>query len=669
MISISKTKYFLIFALTFVLFYQAKILANDYLNYPTVQRIRILIKSPRMPMAVTGCHPNKSKLIRFTKVAEVVLIINQNQKWTSERFQDSFFSKIHGLYCATYLSLLPSTFSNEFNDSNKSIEKEKLRRIKGDVVLKTESEVSATFVAVHSQLTPPQMIGLVPSGCAAAFNTEVTNLLLMPIPYDTGCHKYSLFSKFKSQGYCILQSQTQLTSKELYAKNQSGFEIFYKIKSFKDKKRIDECPKDCELQNFKLIEIFRIENCRQFNIKIVSRYRFNRNDLELLVAHSEEFTGLFLIVQFGGLVALAFGLSIKQIATILAQKNRVIQKYLIKFILVFFGIICFYQTFLVTNRYLTYETVTQTLIENSYENCGLFPQLILAASPKSADYSEPSIFDLSNNGNIFSLFPKIETIRWKNAEIVPMTALTYRLETKRNQIIALEFNRSGIKEVLVDFNLNSSIRKSLVQLKQVNSDRKALSVSLIDKKQLFELKITQQTFRLLPPPFDTGCHDYDWLLPDWDSNWHLSGRYRCEHNCQESYFKKSLNCTIGFTNFYSFSQNGRLEKENKERFDACSVDVSYLFKNLTEIKSCLEMCKPTCLDYQYKVREVLSNNYDSKARLRLTFDDDFIVKYLSTAKMSFFDFFYEVFGLVSLWFGFAIVDIVCLFSKLLGNKN
>lgn len=50
------------------------------------------------------------------------------------------------------------------------------------------------------------------------------------------------------------------------------------------------------------------------------------------------------------------------------------------------------------------------------------------------------------------------------------------------------------------------------------------------------------------------------------------------------------------------------------------------------------------------------NCTDSMTRVRLRFDDGFVVKFVSQPKMMHFDLFYEAGGIVSLWFGLTILD-------------
>lgn len=464
-----------------ILVYQTFDLFENYLNYPTVQSINILSRAPRGPISVSICDQNYRKVVLFVLGSKCILTSYERENFNFDRLQQPFYSVGSLLYCATYLSQLPSKeIEIELNGNGKELigngkelikkesklfekekefikEKELIER-KPIFIVRFNTQFEVGFSAIHSQLSPPQLFEKLPMGCMAQFNVEAINSILMPSPYDTECFEYNLKS-VKSKEDCIYQcSFNNKDTSELYSLNRTIFETWVlrllKFGKFKSKKECkNACAKNCEMQHFWASERGSLENCGIFSILKGSKYLYQRTDVELLMIHKEAFTSLFLAVQLDGLVSLWFGLSIKDVSEFTFEKILFIRKYFSKFLSFLYYFICFYQIFLISIYYFKFETKTKTIIEISYEIEGVFPKMEFLVYK--------GLLDIRENGEVGHFFKKLETKNWKNQNNRSrITSLAYKEEIRsigKAQRIAFGYERSGTKEVNFEFD-ETSIR-------------------------------------------------------------------------------------------------------------------------------------------------------------------------------------------------------------------
>lgn len=112
---------------------------------------------------------------------------------------------------------------------------------------------------------------------------------------------------------------------------------------------------------------------------------------------------------------------------------------------------------------------------------------------------------------------------------------------------------------------------------------------------------------------------------------------------------------------YSIDEFGKLAfVYNEKVFELCNQSQWSLRTQLSANASryCQQECKRPCRDYQYNVRLHVKKVFDTIARIRFRFDTGFVVVFTSLPKMSAFDLLYEVGGLVSLWFGYSLINSI-----------
>lgn len=632
----------------FVLISQAIHLVTDYLAYPTVQTVNIL--SSRRPMSVTLCDKNYDQLMNFVQKSECVLVSKDLKSNFDVRLQHPMLSRKAGLYCATYLSRLsPSLNKNQINTS-----------LLKDVWMYTRTRIG--FTAVHSPLSPPQLLSsLIESGCSAEIDVAVTSLFLMPSPYDTRCREYDEKAEIRSRDDCLLQCTNRFNLTDLYVEENNFYKAMpSQVNRTGNSKRICsvQCLKKCDIDHYSFTASYIVSNARMcyfLNLKMNVRYMYKQLELVLQITHVPEFTSALLFVQIGGLVGLWFGRSVNAIFKATVQKIYVVRIHLTKLIWLSYSLTSFYQIVLAVVDYFNFKTITSTFFDNNYESDGIFPSLEFCF-PKLVIDS----LDFDDSGNASELFKKYETMAW-NGSANSITKLTW-IDDDIRKTFRFDYERKGIKEVHFELNwiFPYPLNSWFLDVKQ--SFSLILLFQLVTGPTDFDVRVKQQTFELMPPPYDTGCRDYG---KDFNSNVNYSGRYGCESVCLNNFFKARFNCSSHYSHFYKIGNQGIVERLKRiENWDYCDQEEFRLGEDLIKtglIKDCMRSCKPSCTDYQYKVRShpVKQKNPDNIVRIRLRFDDGFVLKFVSMPKMTSFDFFYEVGGIVSLWFGWDIVGLIC----------
>lgn len=497
----------------------------------------------------------------------------------------------------------------------------------------------------------------------------------MPEPYDTGCRHYEgqTKSEVKSRDDCVLQCMTGKKSIEIFTENVTEFVNNAKLSKTDQivvKRRHCNrlCPNQCEIQHYSMktkTEVNDKEVCAAFNQMFLPKYIFDRVELELLVRYKEAFSGLFLLVSFGSLLSLWFGLSVSAISRATVERINLIRLSLTKFLPLLYSFAFLCQISLALYRYLKYETVTCPVLEGSYEEVGLLPNFevfVMHLKINGKKYLYP---DFKEGDTIQNVFNKYESWEWNGKNVSMAKVALHRDDSG----LGLRFGfQRNVKEIRLNLNLTApsfmpadlEIIPPLVKLFQATWP--PLSVSTLAKYGIYEFIVRQRMFQMLAPPYDTACHDDGEKSFDSNSNWVLTGRYECEAKCREFHFILMLNCTPGLTEFYSIDKSGKLKVLANARHLACSKRVFALneAKVWQAAKTCLESCAPSCVDYQYNVRKIesISKRNDSLARVRIRFEKHgFAVKYLFKPKKKLFDLFYECGSLLTLWFGLSVVDI------------
>lgn len=212
--------------------------------------------------------------------------------------------------------------------------------------------------------------------------------------------------------------------------------------------------------------------------------------------------------------------------------------------------------------------------------------------------------------------------------------------------------------------------KQAFDFKAVQSIWSYLLVKQVRKPEIHELTLNQQTFKLLAPPYDTGCHDYGGR----DSNWRFSGRHQCEFECLNRHLKEQLNCTDDFIEYYSIESINRKQilKKALKKESLVSCERQNRLKVIDEFaKVCASSCAPPCTDFKYSIKYFFRSLKRSSGivQIKFVFDNNgFVVKYVSEPRMTLFDLFYEVGGFISLWFGFTLLDVLLYLIRIMSKR-
>lgn len=486
----------------------------------------------------------------------------------------------------------------------------------------------------------------------------------MESPYDTKCRKYK--NSFLSKYDCIERCMSNSEPDTLYIYNLTQFLTSSAKNSKKQSRKVcaNRCPRDCQQSHYSLNPTTLIKNyleCEVITMIYAPKYIFNRFEIELLIEHNAQFSLLFLIVQFGALVGFYFGLSINDVSKATVAKIRFVRIYLKKLMSVLYSLVCIYQIILVLFIYFKYQTVTKTVL-SSYKSLGMFPSIEIKIKSSIAT----PVF-ITNGSNIKKYFEKLESVKW-NGQKERISTVQY-LKTNAALWKNLYFNlKNSAQELLFHPNKTTMFKEKTDTIFLIlhQSETSLITLEEVVSSRSVETQISQQTFELLPPPYDTDCYDYH----DLNNSVQLyDGRYGCEEACQNNLSRHFLNCLTNELELYSIDETGVLvAKPTKETNMLCDRKVKS-FDNYTrftdERKRCIEMCKQSCRDFLYKARTIRGKVSESNPQIRLRFDSGLAIKYVSTPKMTPFDLFYEVGGLLCLWFPFSLIDFIYLFSKCL----
>lgn len=326
-------------------------------------------------------------------------------------------------------------------------------------------------------------------------------------------------------------------------------------------------------------------------------------------------------------------------------------------------VICLYQVTRVVFNYLKYEIIANVVLD-SYEKVGVMPRIEF-----DIDHAENKTKSIAKNlskGNIKCLIilnnksrihPNYVRIK-QGSSFFPNT-LTYIMGNSRRNIKSLNYQFNISRLVSSDNGVNIFVYSDFYTLEK--------NLWYYGTNGIF---VHHETFEYLGPPFENVCqHESEDLANDL-----MDARKGCMIECFEKEAKRKLNCmwkkeAVYFSENYSFSSIS-LDSEMKLcSYNAKEKTREFLFN---QENSCLDVCKPLCVDRQYRVKS--RYNWDSeivgkKLIVNLEFANDFAVVYKSIPKMKLFDLFYETCSLASLWLGFSILNIPLLFAEGRFNIN
>jgi hypothetical protein len=162
--------------------------------------------------------------------------------------------------------------------------------------------------------------------------------------------------------------------------------------------------------------------------------------------------------------------------------------------------------------------------------------------------------------------------------------------------------------------------------------------------------------KLLPFPYSTDCYDYGN-----EENPLLN--YKSREDCIVKHLeKKEFNeCGCNKRWFYGYSNHQNLS-------NICQKSVECKFNAKSEMKSLEKICKFNCLNEYYM--NILVNQREEKGLSPLNINNlvfirckkyEILLTYLP--KMNLIQYLCSIGGLISMWFGFSVYDLVLIFTK------
>ena len=163
----------------------------------------------------------------------------------------------------------------------------------------------------------------------------------------------------------------------------------------------------------------------------------------------------------------------------------------------------------------------------------------------------------------------------------------------------------------------------------------------------FNLVINKFSMTKLPPPYDTGCMDYDKI-----------NQFECLDNCIAQYYYENLNCTPSYNSFHTIILNENFIN-NPDIF--CSVELNHNISKLNSIFKpiCERQCGDPCDDlyYEYYYEDVTFSDFYDKT-YSIIFENNYYYSIKYIAKTTMFNLLINVANILSLWHGLSFFDII-----------
>jgi hypothetical protein len=183
----------------------------------------------------------------------------------------------------------------------------------------------------------------------------------------------------------------------------------------------------------------------------------------------------------------------------------------------------------------------------------------------------------------------------------------------------------------------------------------------IPKSTATAIDYTRVVTKLLPFPYSTDCYDYE-------NEENLVLNYKSREDCIVKHLeKKEFNeCGCNKRWFYGYSRPQNLS-------NICLKSIECKFNAKSEMKSLDKICKNNCLNEHYMnifdTQQVVKSLFATNAKylwLGISKKHEILFTYLP--KMNFIEYLCSVGGLISMWFGFSVYDLVLIFTKEIKKK-
>jgi hypothetical protein len=194
-------------------------------------------------------------------------------------------------------------------------------------------------------------------------------------------------------------------------------------------------------------------------------------------------------------------------------------------------------------------------------------------------------------------------------------------------IIKFNYNPKAIKDVWVGLNKRSGYHSLEVEAE-------------LNRTEIFSF--TQRSVKLLPPPFKTRCAHYQYN----------DSENICNYNCRREILFANFGCVF----------ERKYDEENKK--DWCNLIDPIKLQNLENNRKLLEPCERTkCLtecDANVYEHDLISRSYGESegAIVKIVPAQKPHIKYICMQKKDFYELFYEIGGIVGLWFGYSAFSFI-----------
>jgi hypothetical protein len=325
-----------------------------------------------------------------------------------------------------------------------------------------------------------------------------------------------------------------------------------------------------------------------------------------------------------------------------------------KFIRLMAFVSLFYQIILVTISYSEFETVIDMKAMSDLEN---EPTITLCLKK---DFEFPKRDQNSYIKNLFH-YP-IRCILVENYSITECNKLTKVVESVttlsqrcRSFFSRLFDNKSMPINSFIFFFENSINAFALIHQKKTPPHFARQKIE-IPKSRVTATDYTRVVTKLLPFPYSTDCYDYG-------NEENLVLNYKSREDCIVKHLEtKEFNeCGCNKRWFYGYSHRQNLSH-------ICSKSIECKFNAKSEMKSLEIICKANCLNEYYmniyyshrEEYELSALNMNSLMFINLE-KHEILFTYLP--KMNLIEYLCSVGGLISMWFGFSVYDLVLIFAK------
>lgn len=615
---------------------------NNYFNYPTEFKIEFDTFDTREVPAFSFCYTN------FENVSESInkmkCSLTDKTKTTNSNcfLTPPIYNNLNKKYCFTLYSTLATKKEQKmlFDPNNYSI---------NNKIVETISyyfdNLDAIYLSIHGSKTPFTVIKkFILLTKLDDFKLTVINQKLLPSPFDTSCFDYSV-GKARSKGECKSncfskhQGKTQYKT-ELYNVYNRSQKLIESSSHFlkRQKQCYEKCKKDCISQFYNLHSVTSARSSKQATkllkrMGLSSHLQVIRDKKELLLTYLEALTIGLVFAQIGSSLSFWFGLSIFDLFQVTKKLNYRKIKFMIKIFKFFATTICLsfciLQSLDLIQSYFRFETATDVQVF-LLPNLKVLPVsvLLFVNKMKTTSNYETTNYAKYANKTKFEIKQK----------------MIFSNDYKQQYEIRPIFNRENITEVSYEISTNFS-KHHLFALMLLGTSYTVTfesSAQIGDKLNVF---LNLQTVKNLNSPW-SDCFNYiESPYPN-----HLTGHALCRYKCFQKTLKTRFNC---------IDENQILKYIRLPKLDHCKhlKNVSEVYNYLVD--NCKKECKKPCFQFEYNVRSFLTITNHSSLEFNFGFDyTQPFIQYNSIPKMSSFDFFYELGGTLSLWFGFTLCDLL-----------